>query len=720
MFTVRVIMIVGLVMTSAIAVAQPDDPPVGATTPTPQPLDDFAFTWLHWWESFGEQYLEESIQIRPRPWDHPSARRWKQEAIAALRPHLNHRDARVREQTVLALARMGYEPLLARLTPPEPAKEPVDVDELDGLDGLEGLDDLDDLDDPLDPIEPPKPGSLLEDRDVGVRCAGWIALGLIDTVEARLVLLHEGALPEQEEAARAVGIGLMSIVDGDWRLKLESILGDPRLSIEVKRWAVWALNRHDTVANDDLMDAVLRRVPSTFAISEVMLGDRYVWRRGGSRWLTDVIGYDPAVRDWAGYTALRRVPRGGAYGSSPMGLAMQTRAAAALALAQQSPLEDQRQQDQLHTLLMARVSSASRDGSGQAHRGPDILALACHEPDPYTGLELMYKLMGGFSIVPPEPPKVDERGNLLEPDKPLQTEPQEIWYPHRPVRGFGAIGMGLMLRRMTPGTELHARAPITLRRSEDQRIRRLYRRRLADDITDFDEPMEYRAACALALGLSNDTAAISELAERLSRLGPEDELVLGYGLLALAMLGEPDAAEIVRRYVTRPGGVDNGWDIQGRRAALRAVGLIAERSPQAGRAALQGAWGKNAWVGLAVADAAGSTGWYDLTPQVIESVRGESKTWRLAGIMALGRMFEDRHPSPLDAIAREANYTLAFRPDGYDIRRQRQAQLTPTIDGVAGPAPAPDPASTYQPEDWPIRQFYIYANPYLYDVLLRR
>jgi len=454
----------------------------------------------------------------------------------------------------------------------------------------------------------------------------------------------------------------------------------------------------------------------------VLLNEQYVWRRGGSRWLTDVIGYEPGVRDWAGYLALRQLPRSGAYGSSPTGLAMQSRVAASLTLAGQAPLADQRHRDQLHELLIARVSSATRDGSGQAHRGPDILALACHEPDAYAGLALMYKLMGGFSIVPPEPPKVDENGRLIDPNQPAQAGPQEIWYPDRPSRGFGAIGMGLMLRRMMPGNALHQRSPLALRRSEDERMRRLYRRRLADDITDFDEPMEYRAACALALGLSNDREAIPELAVRLSRLGPEDELVLGYGLLALAMLGEPDAAEVARRYITRPGGVDNGWDVQGRRTAAMAIALLGERSPEAGRAALTGAWGKNAWTGLAVADAAASTGWYDVTPQVIESVRGQSDTWRLAGIMALGRMFDDRYPSPLASIAQGANYTLTFRPDAYDLTRQRQVPVTPSIDGVDGAVPQPpaDPISDYRPDGWPLRRFYIYANPYLYDVLLRR
>ncbi|MEM1355717.1 MAG: HEAT repeat domain-containing protein [Planctomycetota bacterium] len=693
------------VLSTAFAAAQL--PPAADPDPT---VDAFNYTWQHWWESFGEDYLEESGELRPRPWDHPAARHGREQAIAAVLPHLDSRDPRVREQAVLSLARMGYEPLLDRLTAPQVRAEAEP--EQDALPGLEDLDALDDLADDAAPT------SLLEDRDPGVRCAGWVALGLIDTVEARLVLLHDGPLSEQESAARVVGIGLMSVVDGVWRDALESVLGDPRQSIEVKRWAVWALNRHDRVANDDLLDAVLRRVPSTFAVSEVLLAERYAWRRGGSRWLADVIGYDRQVRDWAGYTALRRMPRGGAYGSSPMGLAMQTRVAASLTLIGQPPPQDPDRREALQDLLLARVSVATRDGTGQAHRGPDILALACHELDVYLGLELMYKLMGGYSVVPPLPPQIDVDGNLVDPDAPVQTEPQEIWYPFRGSRGFGAIGMGLMLRRVLPGSALHERAPIVLRRSEDQRVRRLYRRRLAEDITDFDEPMEYRAACALAIGLSNDPDAIPELTQRLSRLGAEDELVLGYGLLALAMLGEAEAADVARRYVARRGGVDNAWDIQGRRAALRAIAMVAERSPEAGRAALTGAWGKNVWVGLAIADTAAATGWYDVTPQVIESVRGDSDAWRLAGIMALGQMFDDRYPTPLDSIARGANYTLAFRPDKADLLRQRQVPIGPA--SGQGPATPREANPDDLPDGWPIRRFYIYSNPYLYDVLLRQ
>lgn len=686
--------------------AQPEtpQPTVGPIQPEVVVVDDFPYSWLHWWETAGWRYLEEEAGDRDRPWDHPAARRYRAEAQAALIARLNDRDAKVREQALLALARMGYEPLVERLFAPRPIEQRIAEEEAE-----------------LFPDEPAVGGdpagvvvpaitTFLEDRNAGVRGAGWLALGLLDTAASREVLLHEVKLGEEDAAARAIGIGLMSVLDVRLRAELEQILGDPSASIEVKRWAVWALARHDSVAGDDMMDAVLRRVPSTFAIGEVLGADGYVWRRGGANWLARVLEYDPSVREWAGYTQLRAIPKEGAYGSSPRGLAMQSRIASSLVLMRMPPEENASVRARLAGVLIARAKSGTRNGWAEAHRGPDTLAFAVHQVDAGLGLEQLFKLMQGTSTVPPLPLTLDEDGEPIPRDRP--AEPTEVYFPERPVRGYAAIGVGLLLRRMTPGTELHDRHPAEIRPRELDRIKRRFGQRLANEITDFDEPMEYRAACALALGLSDDPRYIPELNDRLSRLGAGDELVLGYGLLALAMLGEAEVADVALRYVTRPGAVGGKWDILGRGAAMQAIALLGDDAGQAGRETLTGAWNKNPWLSLAAAECAAQAGWYELAPIALEAAREGRGTSRLAGVIALGELFETRYPSPLASITRDANYTLAFRPDRFD---QTQELVLP-----AEGEPAPPEPSDYRPADWPIRRFYIYADPYLYDVLLRR
>lgn len=686
--------------------AQPEapQPTVGPIQPEVVVVDDFPYSWLHWWETAGWRYMEEEAGQRDRPWDHPAARRYRAEAEAALLARLNDRDAKVREQALLALARMGYEPLVERLFPPRSIEQRIAEEEAELF-----------PDEPVvggNPSEEVVPAvtTFLEDRNAGVRCAGWLALGLLDTAASREALLHDVKLGEEDAAARAIGIGLMSVLDVRLRAALEQILGDPSASIEVKRWAVWALGRHDSVAGDDGMDAVLRRVPSTFVISEALGSDGYVWRRGGANWLARVLEYDPSVRQWAGYLQLRDMPSDGAYGSSPGGLAMQSRTAASLALLRIPPEKDASARARLAGLLIARASSGTRDGWAEAHRGPDALAFAVHQMDAVSGLDQLFTLMQGTSTVPPPPPTLDEDGEPIPRDRP--NEPIDAYFPDRPVRGYAAIGIGLMLRRMTPGTQLHEAHPAEIRPRDLDRIKRRFGQRLANEITDFDEPMEYRAACALALGLSDDPRYIPELNARLSRLGAGDELVLGYGLLALAMLGEAEAADVALRYVTRPGAVGGKWDILGRGAAMQAVALLGDDAGQAGRGTLTGAWGKNPWVSLAAAECAAQAGWYGLAPMALESAREGRGASRLAGVIALGALYESRYPSPLASITRDANYTLAFRPDRFD---QTQELVLP-VEGE----PAPPEPSDYRPADWPIRRFYIYADPYLYDVLLRR
>ena len=635
--------------------------PIDVTIDRDPTVEDYDFSWVYWFETHGQRYVREAVAGRDLPWDTPASRRWRGQVVEALVPMLDDADGRVRASVVMALARIGHEGLLGRVLP--------------GQDN--GL-------------------SLLLDRSDDVRLSAWVSLGLFETDEARAAL---GVEPiegsgEINRVGQAVAIGLMTKLDrvhGKW---LRDRLGDNDESLEVKRWCVWAMSRHDDASLDEVFDTALRQTPSTFIVSEVLSNMLYAQRRGGAGWLADVLRYHPDVRSWVCYRSLtppkewelREVPGKRSWevvrttsktqtwsvnGSTPRRLAMETRVAAALAIAEQPLITDEEDQALLLRQLRRRMVPGNSAQAMDFNRGFDTLAYFMHSGGTQADRDLLYNQLRGFASLRADDPGVLEK--LKEGEEPTRRD-LFVRQSDNEVRGYAALSAGLLIRRATEGTELHEQRRLFVERGiEIERLKRRFGVRLMRAVADEREPVSYRAACALALGLTGDERYKEELTIELGKLKAGDEAVLGYGLLALAMLGEDRVVDPAVRYLTRPGQVLGVGDLLGRRAALRALAVAGELE---GEQQLTQVWGRSRWVSLHAADTVAWVGRYDTVPVMLNALGNESPVWRQTAAVSLGRAFEAHWPSRLSAITDGSNPTLSLRPvsaelgDAIEIEQQ--------------------------------------------------
>ncbi|MEM9110112.1 MAG: hypothetical protein AAGC72_08810 [Planctomycetota bacterium] len=640
---------------SSPAIAQPIDVRIDRDPA----VEDYDFSWVYWFETHGQRYLREVVAEKVLPWDTPASRRWRGQVIEALVPMLQDDDAGIRAATVLALAKIGHAGLLEEVLP--------------GGGGQLNL--------------------LLDESD-DVRLSAWVSLGLLQTDAARAALgvePLEGA-EEIDRVGQAVAIGLMTKPDRVHAKWLLGRLEDGGESLEVKRWCVWAMNRHDDASVDQVFDAVLARLPSTFMINEVLANRAYVERRGWTRWLGDVLRYHPDMRAWQGYRSLSAMPVAGLHGSTPRRLAMETRVAAALAIAEQPVLSNEGDRLSLLRQLRRRMVPGNSAQAMDFNRGFDTLAYFMHCNGSQDDRDLLYNQLRGFASLRKDDPgvlaKIEEGEESTEEDLFVRQSDNEL-------RGYAAIAAGLLIRRATEGTVLHEQRPVIVERAiEIDRLKRRFGRRLMRAVADDSEPVSYRAACALALGLSGDARYREELTIELGKLRAGDEAVLGYGLLALSMLGEDRVFDPAERYLTRPGRVRGVGDQLGRRAALRALAVL----DQAGGQALADIWGRDPWVSMHAAEAVAWSGQYDAVPAMINALQSESPTWRRTAVMSLGSAFEASWPSRLSVLTDGSNPTLSLRP-AVEVQPDRIVIAdndTPTLPGVW----------------WPMGRIYALDNPF--------
>lgn len=644
-----------LVCMSLAAAAQPIDVRIDRDPA----VEDYDFSWVYWFETHGQRYVREAVGDRELPWDTPASRRWRGQVIDALLPMLDDEDDGVRAAAVLALGRIGHAGVLDRVLP-----------------GAVGE------------------AILLLDASDEVRLSAWVSLGLLETDEARAALVVEPMeeAAEIDRVGQAVAIGLMGKIDRVHAKWLLARLDDGGESLEVKRWCVWAMVRHDDGSVDEAFDAVLAKLPSTFVISEVLGNAAYVQRRGGAKWLVDVLRYHPDVRDWPGYRALSRVGEAGLYGSSARRLAMETRVAAALSIAEQPVLTDAGDRGFLLMHLRRRMVPGNSAQAMDFNRGFDTLAYFMHCVGSQGDRDLLYDQLRGFTTL-----RKDDPGVLAELEEGEEPTEEDLFVRQsdNAVRGYAALATGLLIRRATEETELHEQRPMTVGKSiEIERLKRRFGIRLMRAVANENEPVSYRAACALAIGLTGDERYKVELGVELGKLKAGDEAVLGYGLLALAMLGEDRAADPAVRYLTRPGAVRGVGDQLGRRAALRVLAVLGEVDG----GGFAKAWGRDPWVSLHAAEAVAWTGGYDAVPAMLNALQSESATWRKTGARSLGIVFESAWPSRLAGLIQGSNPTLSLRPS---VAKKPGGAVVEAVDGE-GPA-----ASA-----WPMGEVYALHDPF--------
>jgi len=148
---------------------------------------------------------------------------------------------------------------------------------------------------------------------------------------------------------------------------------------------------------------------------------------------------------------------------------------------------------------------------------------------------------------------------------------------HDPLRGFAALALGLYARSVETDDGVKDRKDF------DKACQALARR-----MADRDEPQEFRAACALALGLSGRAENLAALQAVEKTIDKADDLLIGYVLLARGMLEDETILAPARAFLSAQNNRTDREGILGRRAAVLGVGLIGS---QEAAESLADAWG---------------------------------------------------------------------------------------------------------------------------------
>lgn len=306
--------------------------------------------------------------------------------------------------------------------------------------------------------------------------------------------------------------------------------------------------------------------------------------------------------------------------------------------------------------------------------------------------------------------------------EPEQVVPQNTNYKHRlhPDRMAAALAMGLAMRKLWQEQQADDEVMSSLPDDEHdfQRNNAINDRRralnsaaklLIKHMKATREPAEFRAAVALAMGLSGIKAFAPTLRNVDSSKQGDDAILVGYVSLALAMLEEHQAAIKSAQLLLGKGRKSispsdkKRWRFKpkstteqtlGHRAAAAGLGLVEDDKGKALKI-LYGSFGKSESVSWQVVESLRRRGEYKIAPVLIELLdikelkSSDNPTpinARVAAAMSLGELYDQEQPSRLARLVLGDNYTFS-----------RQGSLSQT--------------------DW-VHHYRRYGNPFLYLVLM--
>lgn len=580
-----------------------------------------------------------------------------------------------------------------------------------------------------------------KDPDAYVRGMAWLSVGLLGGADAEKALVSVRAVgdrvtppaaarpagvggvrkPAQAPAAAAVqkapeealypkdmfesvgavmGIGMLDRPGEPALQRLRGMLANgsstPR---EIQRAAVWALRMAHNPADHDLLLTMAKPT-----VGWVPLRSDALLALGAFNDARDVEFLADVASDGRAATAPDRevvTGGGGAYNRQPT-----NRAGAPLTPLAGSPstLVRRQQQQQADSSRgsgwkqVDRLSATLALGPGESGRAP-----AAGNPRVQNALIQNFApylnqggpIFGGASVIAFAASAAPKDVLLLRALLDMGTDPifTGMVNPRSPLRGYAAIGIGLYLAN--GGVAKIETRPIgSVQIGIDPGLPDYIdlNETLAQRFSNRQEMPDLRAACALALGLSGDPANAQRLLKGAATINRNDELLLGYTSLALAMLKDPSAFNAAGPLVSGGAskldpdaiatrGVGHLWaapstpktagvepspfdapavpqtgagmmGVLGRRAALLALSILDDPKSEA---VLAGAWGRDE---ASVQDVARAMGWckaYKPAAGLAQIVERDQKG-AVEAAMSLGWVFDPDHPSRLSKLVVGNNY----------------------------------------------------------------
>ncbi|MFI4860035.1 MAG: hypothetical protein ACIAXF_05065 [Phycisphaerales bacterium JB063] len=598
-------------------------------------------SWMHWWETNRHRYERPLVDER---WPAPpeGAGRVLEDGeldrlIELLLASSRSGQAGVRSQSALALGRLS-----------------ADQDALDRL-------------------------AELRDGDAvyPVRAAGWLALGLHDTPEALLLLSLARPGDHFGQVGLASASGLLTDPPGDYLEGLVSQLPadvDNGNCDEATRMLIWALVQHNP---QGLREYLWQNIYHGFTVSCLLQAIQGLGQLGDPRdvrLLTDVARAEGHAQD----IRLFQIRSGGR--RSGADFRVHARHGAHWALTRFAdfpsilPERAERGEMSLDTFRYRMTDRERRRMiSGEipfpenlTSRGYSTFSMTFGECGVPEDAMMMIRLLSGRGI-----------GNI---------EGWERWQKEMHIsRSHAALGLGLWLRyhRTHGDSVVEGERPNRGRRQmrEIEDTIEEVEEALIRELLDTRDNTEFRASCALALGLSGNPDYAEHLLEALNGAQRGQDLLAGYAIEALGMLGDVRLLPYAQRYLN--GRREDGWSAQqlldrdfghddwgivqrlSRRAAVRGVSLLPP--PEAERVETEGgpakpparaddpaelvllhAWGEDPYVSRAIAWGLrwrGSTQLLPLLAELLEAEDTEQATRaRATAAMTAGVLLgNDRH-----------------------------------------------------------------------------
>lgn len=501
---------------------------------------------------------------------------------------------------------------------------------------------------------------LTGDTDTSVRSTAWLALGVSGHERARRELLEPTRIKLSERAVRAAAMGMLEPDDGQAIQILRSELIDMPRHID-KRTALQSLRLLNAPGLGSLGYDVVRDTTYSNLASEAILAMAAEPDPAHADMVLSLLnGGPPATR--LDLWDTRQMPP--------------TRFAAAQVLGRYDgmfPIH------RLRRVLTKHVSMTTYSGEGDYFRGVSLLSLVpLIEPeyeDVFT--DALQGQTRQFSR--------DDRWSHRESES-LQTSTYRRRYD--PIRGYAAIAMGMYLKRISEEVPPQSGIPIR-HEHEAQQTQRRFLNRLSNTLKNQHLHPDLRAAAAMGLMFSGHPEAADRIAQGLDETAPDDVLVIGYGTLALAMLGDQRAVIPARRYIEELDASrnedgfndDNPMDrVLGLRAMVLALGLAGDGNAAK---ALIDAWGSDPWVSL---ESTRALNWLEddtLAESLIESIRANpDDSDAVLAAMGLGELLEPTRLSRLSRLVQGGNFTITDRgtapaniadPGDFNVRKNRTA-----------------------------------------------
>lgn len=575
------------------------------------------WSWIHWWEANRDEFLNIISQSRAtRKPDPKVVENYRKKAVEALLEATGSTRWQTRASAALSLGRIG-----------EVQARPV-LQELAST-----------------------------DRSGTVRATALVAVGLLDGRESEEFLATVKYPTPLTREAGLFGLGLLTRNQPKTLTSLQRLIlgSDPTLAT----LAAWGVKFRSDPANQQFLSKVIDRSKSPWLVSEAILSLGHQRRSDAIVPLADIlqatararrlpswkllaeakastiakVKHDPkdpeykkyleAVEEWrrqapggmnvVGLPGRGKIPK--TIGVSDVYMS-RIRASAAIALG--------RIGDPMSRQALLRAIKARDDNYSELYKGFVIMSLAGLADR--TCLPVFLKMLD---------PHI--KTTIVRRDRKA--------YRNSPLRGYAALALGL-----------YARPFKTPQGMVNRPMHDKVGARLAKYMADPAETLEVRAACAMGLGLTGRTANLRLLQAAGRTIRANDDILIGYTLLARGMLGDVNILAPARKYLGRRGNRTDQASLLGARAAVLGLGLLGS---QQAIPALVDAWRLGYYVNREVCVAFRLCQPHNVTDLLVKWLK-ESDTALEESFAArcLGDIFLKRRPRRLARLIGQSNYTM--------------------------------------------------------------